>query len=93
MTNKLVVESFNDNDNLVSIQLFKSLKALHAKYPKYEYHALRRVWLKCMNKETASKKLQKNANIKLKIYDYDTYASPDKELLALGPIMVRDIQI
>jgi hypothetical protein len=45
-----------------------------------------------MNKETASKKLQKNANIKLKIYDYDSYASPYKELLDLGTLHIQDIQ-
>jgi hypothetical protein len=92
MTNKIVVEFFNDNDQMRSIQQFKSLKALQKEYPKYEYHALRRVWLKTMNKETASKKLQKNANIKLKIYDYDSYASPYKELLDLGTLHIQDIQ-
>jgi 3-dehydroquinate synthetase len=92
MTNKIVVEFFNDNDQMTSIEQFKSLNALHKQYPKYEYHALRRVWLKTMNKETASKKLQKNANIKMKIFDYDTYSNPDRELLNLGPLMIREIQ-
>jgi hypothetical protein len=45
-----------------------------------------------MNKETASKKLQMNANIKMNIYDYDTYSNPDRELLNLGPLMIREIQ-
>ena len=92
MTNKLVVEFYNDNDKMTSIQQFKSLKALHQQYPKYEYHALRRVWLKTMGREGASKKLQKNANIKLKIHDYDTYSSPDKELLSLGTLHINNIQ-
>ena len=91
MTNKIVVEFYNDNDKMVSMQQFKSLKALHQQYPKYEYHALRRVWLHTMNRENASKKLQKNANIKLKIYDYDTYSSPDKELLSIGPMYIQDV--
>ena len=73
MTNNIVVEFLNENNEIESVRQFKSLKALHQQYPKYEYHALRRVWLKTMNKETCSKKLQKNANIKMKIYDFDTY--------------------
>ena len=73
MTNNIVVEFLNENNEIEAVRQFKSLNALHKEYPKYEYHALRRVWLKTMNKETASKKLQKNANIKMKIYDFDTY--------------------
>lgn len=28
----------------------------------------------------------------MKIYDYDTYSSPDKELLDLGTLNIQDIQ-
>ena len=87
MTNKIIVENFNADDQVVSIQQFKSLHALHKAYPKYEYHQLRQVYLKTNEKDKASKSLKKNSNIKMKIYDYDNYSNAyDKELLSIGPI-------
>ena len=77
MTNKLVVEMLNDEGIVDCIKVYKSLSALHVAYPKIDYHALRQVYLKCNNKEKASKKLQKNSNIKLRIYDYDNYGSAE----------------